>query len=47
VEIQILQSPKFASGVRALFDVAWDYVGIVPPVGEKLEEVDFSEWEGR
>jgi transcriptional regulator with XRE-family HTH domain len=45
VEILILQSKQFSVGVRALFNIAWDHVGIMPPFGEKLAEVDFSEWE--
>lgn len=45
VEVLILTNNKFAAGVRALFNVAWEHVGIMPPMGEKLKKVDFSPWE--
>ena len=45
VKVTILRNKEFAVGVKALFDVAWEHVGIMPPFGEKLQEVDFSDWE--
>lgn len=45
VEINILESAQFSKSCRALFEIAWDNVGILPDFGEKLSEVDFSEWE--
>lgn len=31
IEILVLQSPDFADGVRALFEIAWDNIAKVPP----------------
>lgn len=45
VKITILKNKEFSKGMKALFDVAWTHVGIMPPFGEKLQKVDFSDWE--
>ncbi|MEM8832966.1 MAG: helix-turn-helix transcriptional regulator [Pseudomonadota bacterium] len=42
VKVTILKNADLAGGMKALFDVAWDNVGVIPPFGEKLQEVDFS-----